>query len=50
MRPHSSRYHVPQIEVFNDIDDSWQLLWPAQLWTRSSIGAAIDAGALYAEL
>lgn len=42
-------YKVGQFDVFNNIDDTWQTLWPKQLWTQSSIGAALDAGALYAE-
>ena len=38
-----------QFDVFNNIDDTWQTLWPKQLWTMSNIGTALDAGALYAD-
>lgn len=41
-------YKVGQYDVFNDIDDTWQTLWPKQLWTQSNIGYALDVGALYA--
>ena len=50
VEPASARYKVPQIEVLNEIDDSFQLLWPAQLWTRSNIGQALDVGAFYARV
>lgn len=43
------RWKSPQFDVFNHIDDTWQTLWPKQLWTRSNIGAAMDAGSFYAE-
>ena len=32
--------------VWNEIDDSEQTLWPKQLWTQSTIGEALDKGAL----
>lgn len=33
--------------VWNEIDDTEQTLWPKQLWTLSTIGEAIDTGALF---
>lgn len=33
--------------VWNEIDDTEQTLWPKQLWTLSTIGEAIDKGALF---
>ena len=35
-----------KFDVYNAIDDSWQVLWPKQLWTLSHIGEAMDKGAL----
>jgi hypothetical protein len=40
---------VGRFDVFNEIDDTWQVLFPRQLWTQSNIGAALDAGALIAD-
>ncbi len=45
-RPH---YHVGQYDVCNEIDGSWQTLWPKQLWTQSNIGIALERGALFAQ-
>jgi hypothetical protein len=49
------RYLPPQgaartgkFDILNEIDDTWQTLWPKQLWTQSNIGAALDGGALFA--
>lgn len=44
----TERYHkTGKFDVYNDIDDTFQTLWPSQLWTRSNIGPAIDSGTLY---
>jgi hypothetical protein len=45
--PPSGRYrHTGRFEVLNEIDGTWQTLWPSQLWTRSHIGEALDKRAL----
>jgi hypothetical protein len=41
------RYRTGKFDVWNEIDDTWQVLWPKQLWTRSHIGEALDLGALW---
>jgi hypothetical protein len=33
--------------VWSEIDDTEQTLWPKQLWTLSTIGEAMDRGALF---
>jgi hypothetical protein len=40
------RFKVGRFEVFNDLDETWQSLWPKQLWSLSNIGLALDRGAL----
>ena len=43
----SGRYHrTGRFEVFNEIDGTWQTLWPSQIWTSSQIGEALDKRAL----
>ena len=44
--PHGRYRHTGRFEVFNEIDGTWQTLWPSQLWTRSHIGEALDKRAL----
>jgi hypothetical protein len=43
----TGRYHrTGRFELFNEIDGTWQTLWPRQLWSRSHIGEALEKGAL----
>lgn len=45
--PPTGRYrHTGRFEVLNEIDGTWQTLWPSQLWTRSHIGEALEKRAL----
>lgn len=46
--PPRKGYKVGQFDVTNEIDDSFQTLWPKQLWTQSNVGDALDLGALIA--
>jgi len=41
------RNGVPVYAVFNEIDDSKQLLKESELWTLSNVGEALDRGVLY---
>lgn len=46
LAPAGRYYRTGRFEVLNEIDGTWQTLWPSQLWTRSQIGEALDKRAL----